>query len=55
MDWLGTLKEKGDFAKRIAAQTVEALKHPNLTIDQGIGFISWWLRVAKNLTNLSKS
>ena len=35
MDWLGTLKEKGDFAKRIAAQTVEALKHPNLTIDQG--------------------
>ncbi|KAB2706472.1 HIRAN domain-containing protein [Brucella lupini] len=35
MDWLGTLKAKGDFAKRIAAQTVEALKHPNLTIDQG--------------------
>ncbi len=35
MDWLGTLKEKGDFAKRIAAQTVEALKHPNLTTDQG--------------------
>lgn len=35
MDWLGTLKEKGDFAKRIAAHTVEALKHPNLTIDQG--------------------
>ncbi|WPM82081.1 hypothetical protein R5W60_20230 [Brucella pseudintermedia] len=35
MDWLGKLKEKGDFAKRIAEQTVKALKHPNLNQDQG--------------------
>ncbi|QNQ64333.1 hypothetical protein IB024_13720 [Brucella sp. 6810] len=35
MDWLAKLQEKGDIAKRIAERTVKALKHPNLTADQG--------------------
>jgi hypothetical protein len=33
-DWIATLQEQGDFARRMAADALKILDHPDLTLDQ---------------------